>query len=406
MSSIKSAVIDYKPSEMNGNDHYDGSRPWKLDATNIKVTINKNPRTVPDPGSAEERSQKVCSDHMVSAVWTLKDGWQQPEITPYGPLPIMPTANVLHYATECFEGLKLYRGMDGKLRLFRPLANCARMVKSAERISLPGFEPEALVEMIRRLCAMDGSKWLPAHCRGSFLYIRPALIGTDPCLGFEVPKEALLYVVISYWPQPSYSDGARGLRLLASEAEELRAWPGGTGFAKIGPNYGPALKAHGRAKRTGCDQVLWLYGEDCQITEAGSSNVFIVRRESNRQLQMVTPPLEGGSILAGVTRQSILELVRARLSGDTTKEVGPVESIEKNFTMGELLQDLSDGNLEGVFICGTAAFVTSISVIEFRGRTIELPNNNLALVSLLRKWLFDIMYGGEKSEWADIIEEF
>ncbi|KAK6375920.1 hypothetical protein LTS17_007742 [Exophiala oligosperma] len=345
MSSIKSAVIDYKPSEMNGNDHYDGSRPWKLDATNIKVTINKNPRTVPDPGSAEERSQKVCSDHMVSAVWTLKDGWQQPEITPYGPLPIMPTANVLHYATECFEGLKLYRGMD-------------------------------------------------------------ALIGTDPCLGFEVPKEALLYVVISYWPQPSYSDGARGLRLLASEAEELRAWPGGTGFAKIGPNYGPALKAHGRAKRTGCDQVLWLYGEDCQITEAGSSNVFIVRRESNRQLQMVTPPLEGGSILAGVTRQSILELVRARLSGDTTKEVGPVESIEKNFTMGELLQDLSDGNLEGVFICGTAAFVTSISVIEFRGRTIELPNNNLALVSLLRKWLFDIMYGGEKSEWADIIEEF
>lgn len=390
---------------MNVNHQDEKYRPGELDATNIKVTINENPRGVPEPGSAEERSQKICSDHMISAVWTLEEGWRQPEITPYGPLQIMPTANVLHYATECFEGLKLYRGVDGKLRLFRPLVNCIRMVKSAERISLPAFRPEALLQMIRRLCAMDGPKWLPKHRRGSFLYIRPALIGTDSCLGFEVPREAMLYVILSYWPQPSYSDVAGGLRLLASEEGELRAWPGGTGYAKIGPNYGPALKAHGRAKRKGCDQVLWLYGENFQITEAGSSNVFIVRRDSHRRLQMVTAPLEEKTILAGVTRQSILDLVRARLSGNSATEVETVELVERSFTMGELLEDLSDGDFEGAFISGTAAFVTPVMAIEFRGRTIELPKNHLTIVSLLRKWLFEFMYGEEESKWTEVVEE-
>jgi branched-chain amino acid aminotransferase len=385
----------------------------ELDASNIKVTPTSNPKVVPEIGSPEELSQKVCSDHMVSATWTIEKGWARPEITPYGPLALMPTANVLHYATECFEGMKLYRGLDGKLRLFRPYANCVRMTNSAQRISLPGFDPRALLEMIRRLCALDGPKWLPKDRIGSFLYIRPAMIGTDSCLGFEVPKEALLYAIISYWPQPAKPKEGKGLRLFASRQDELRAWPGGTGNAKIGPNYGPALLAHGEAKRYGYDQVLWLFGDDCQITEAGSSNVFVIRRVQGGHLQMITAPLEQKTILAGVTRQSVLDLAKERFAVtrdvDTEntdfKFVEALEVVERNFTMGELLVDLKEGNFGSLFVVGTAAFVTAVSQINFRGQEIHLDTEGTPHVSLLRQWLYDIMYGREPSDWVEIIEE-
>ncbi|KIW79285.1 branched-chain amino acid aminotransferase [Fonsecaea pedrosoi CBS 271.37] len=386
----------------------------ELDASNIKITLTKQPRSVPAPGSAEEKSQKVCTDHMVSAQWTLEKGWAQPEITPYGPLAIMPTANVLHYATECFEGMKLYRGLDGKLRLFRPYANCLRMLTSAQRISLPGFEPTALLGMIKKLCALDGPKWLPQDRRGSFLYIRPAMIGTDSCLGFEVPKEALLFAVISYWPQPAKPTKGKGLRLFASREDELRSWPGGTGFAKIGPNYGPALLAHGVAKKMGYDQVLWLYGPDCQLTEAGSSNVFLIRRSQDGHLQMITAPLDEKTILAGVTRQSVLDLAREKFAKDQDvvvedatgpQHVAAVEVIERNYTMSELLADLEKGNLLSVFVVGTAAFVTAVSQIDFRGQNIQLETDATYHTELLRQWMYDIMYGKVSSGWADIIEE-
>ncbi|KAK4934383.1 hypothetical protein LTR10_024339 [Elasticomyces elasticus] len=387
-----------------------------LDASVIQITLTKQPRAVPTPGSAEERSQKVCTDHMISAEWTVDKGWAQPQIKPYGPLALMPTANVLHYATECFEGMKLYRGFDGKLRLFRPYANCLRMMKSAQRISLPSFEPREMLKMIRVLCALDGPKWLPQERRGSFLYIRPAMIGTDSCLGFEVPKEALLFAVISYWPQPAKPTKGKGLRLFASREDELRSWPNGTGFAKIGPNYGPALFAHGEAKRRGYDQVLWLYGPDCQITEAGSSNVFMIRRAQDGHLQMITAPLEEKTILAGVTRQSVLDLAREKFAAGQDVEVeddtaaGPqhvaaLEIIERNYTMPELLTDLKQGNLLSVFVVGTAAFVTAVSEIDFRGHEIQLETDATYHTELLRKWLNDIMYGNLPNEWAEVIEE-
>ena len=290
----------------------------KLDASNIKITLTRSPRAVPEPGSAEEKSQKVCTDHMISAVWTEQKGWARPIITPYGPLSLMPTANVLHYATECFEGMKLYRGFDGSLRLFRPELNCLRMLNSAKRISLPAFDPKELLKMIRELCVVDGPKWLPTDRAGSFLYIRPAMIGTDFCLGFDVPKEALLFVVISYWPQPAEPSLGKGLRLLTNREDVVRAWPRGTGYAKIGPNYGPALLSHYEARRSGYDQVLWLFGPECQIGEAGSSNVFVIRRSSQQNLQMLTPSLDEKTILAGITRQSVLELARDNLT--TTRE--------------------------------------------------------------------------------------
>jgi branched-chain amino acid aminotransferase len=385
----------------------------ELDASSIKITRTRNPRPVPTPGSAEEKSQKVCSDHMVSALWTAESGWGQPEITPYGPLSIMPTANVLHYATECFEGMKLYRGFDGALRLFRPYANCVRMRQSAKRISLPTFDPNELLKMIRKLCSIDGPKWLPPSRAGSFLYIRPALIGTDSCLGFEVPREALIFVVLSYWPEPQKPARGTGLRLFASRADEARAWPGGTGYAKIGPNYGPALQTHGEAKSLGYNQVLWLYGPECQITEAGSSNVFVIWRASHGQLQLVTAPLDEKTILAGVTRQSVLDLSKERFAtshetlvdGMALQKVECLEVVERVFTMNELISALNEGRLVSAFIVGTAAFVTAVSEINFRGRQVHIDAGDNVYVLLLRQWLRDIMYGKVQSPWAEVVEE-
>ena len=385
----------------------------QLDASDIKITLTTTPRPVPLPGSAEERSQKVCTDHMVAVTWTETNGWARPEIKPYGPLSLMPTANVLHYATECFEGMKLYRGYDGRLRLFRPLDNCARMAVSTERISLPTFEPEQLLKMIRKLCEIDGARWLPKHRQGSFLYIRPAMIGTDICVGFEVPKQALLFVVVSYWPQPAKSTPGRGLRLFASEEDEVRAWPDGTGYAKIGPNYGPALRAHGRARKAGYDQVLWLYGKDCQITEAGSSNVFVLLRLPHGQLQMTTAPLSEGTILAGITRQSVLDLSRERFSVTQNVEIEElgmqqiekVEVVERYVNMSELIIALAEDRLASVFIVGTAAFVSPVSHINFRGKELQIQTSNIPHIQLLRQWIADVMYGNVSNDWAEVIAE-
>ncbi|KAJ6110215.1 hypothetical protein N7486_002450 [Penicillium sp. IBT 16267x] len=372
MSSTNPTTPECAPSPKD-------TRGAALDARNIKVTRSQNLRPIPEKGTAEERSQKVCTDHMVSALWTAEKGWAQPEIKPYGPLALMPTSNVLHYATECFEGMKLYRGLDGVLRLFRPYDNCLRMVQSAQRISLPAFDPSELLTMIQKLCSIDGPRWLPRERAGSFLYIRPTMIGTDDCLGFEVPKEALLYVIISYWPEPPKPSAGMGQRLYASRS----------------------------------DEVLWLYGHENQITEAGSSNVFVIWKSPEGKLQLVTAPLEENLILAGITRQSLLDLSRKRFSntyeasveGKGLQIVEQMQVVEEVITMGQLISAVQEDRLISAFIVGTAAFVSPISEINFRGEIIRIKTDGSAHVSLMRKWMSDIIYGTEAHEWAVAVDE-
>jgi branched-chain amino acid aminotransferase len=222
----------------NGFKHTNGaSKLAELNASLCEFTPTTSPRSVPLPGSDEQLAQKTCTDHMLTVSWTAATGWQTPQIKPYGPLSLMPTASCLHYATECFEGMKLYRGYDGKLRLFRPNLNAARMVNSATRIALPAFDPEELLKLIVKLCAKDGGKWLPKSHPGSFLYIRPTMIANDPALGVQKPKEALLYIILACFPHMDTNPA--GMKLLASKDDMVRAWPGGFGFAKVGANYGP-----------------------------------------------------------------------------------------------------------------------------------------------------------------------
>ncbi len=283
----------------------------------------------------------------------------------------MPTASVLHYATECFEGMKLYRGYDSRLRLFRPDCNARRMLNSATRIALPAFDPAELEELILELCAVDGEKWLPKSRPGTFLYLRPTMIGTADNLGVQKPKEALLYVLACCFPSfdspTNFLDpmkdahGRPGLKLLASKEDTTRAWPGGFGFAKLGANYGPSLIAQGEAKERGFDQVLWLLGKECNVTEAGASNFFVVWRDREGRVQLLTAPLGDKIILDGVTRRSVLQLARERLGvgeADPGTEVNGglegLEIVERTYTMQEVAEAVDEGRLIEAFACGTA----------------------------------------------------
>lgn len=245
-----------------------------LDASKLTFSYTTSPRHVPEEATANASDETICTDHMICATWNHQDGWSNPELKAYGPLNLLPTASCLHYATECFEGTKVYRGFDGKLRVFRTEINVSRFRMSASRISLPLFEPAEVEKLILALIAVDGAKWLPKDRAGSFLYLRPTMIGTQPQLGVRGSKQAMLYIIMSFMPRLDVVPG--GMRLCTSPDDMVRAWTGGFGYAKIGSNYGPSIAALRYSWSQGFHQVLWLFGEDGECTEAGGSNFFIV----------------------------------------------------------------------------------------------------------------------------------
>lgn len=316
-----------------------------LDASKLTYTLTTSPRTVPSEATANAGSETICSDHMITAVWSASAGWSAPELKPYGPLSLMPTASCLHYATECFEGLKAYRGHDGRLRIFRPERNAARMRMSSARISLPVFEPAELVKLMTALLAVDGPRWLPRDRPGSFLYLRPTMIGTQSQLGVQSPKEAMLYIIVSFMPRMDSPPG--GMRLHTSPEDMVRAWVGGFGYAKVGANYGPSLVATQEARQRGFHQILWLYGPQGECTEAGASNFFVVWKRKDGKKELITAPLDDKLILDGVTRRSCLDIVRERLGDE-------IEVTERKYTIDEVLEADSDGRILESFAAGTA----------------------------------------------------
>lgn len=242
------------------------------------------------------------------------------------------------------------------------------MVDSATRIALPAFDPIELQKLIETLCAVDGEKWLPASRPGTFLYLRPTMIATADNLGVQKPKEALLYIIACCFPCPDRSTTGQpepSMKLLASREDSVRAWPGGFGAAKVGANYGPSLIAQAEARERGYTQVLWLLGQEGQVTEAGISNFFVVwRTRDGASLQLVTAPLGSRIILDGVTRRSVLQLARERLTLLASKSGGHLddgleglEVVERTFTMAEIEEAVEEGRLVEAFACGTAVSV-------------------------------------------------
>jgi branched-chain amino acid aminotransferase len=289
--------------------------------------------------------------------------WQAPKIQPYHNLNLSPAASSLHYGLQCFEGLKAYIDDDRKIRLFRPDMNVNRLKNSMERLHMPGydFDMDQLIELLKILLKID-KRWIPDG-DGYSLYIRPTVIATHPYLGLAAPSELLLYIITSP-VGPYYPTGFKPIKLWAT-SEFVRAWPGGTGSNKVGGNYAPTMKPQADAVAKGCSQVLWLFQD--QVTEVGSMNIFFVLENDDGNQTLVTPPLDRGDILPGVTRDSILHLSRIWHKSEL--------KVEERFpTMAEILEASQSGNLVEAFGAGTAAVVTPISGIRYKEHNIEIPS--------------------------------
>ena len=419
------AVHDSKRN--NASKLANGSAPAtsSLDASRLEYNFTDSPRAIPAPDSPELWAQGEATDHMILARYdATKGGWQAPQLVPYGPLSLMPTASTLHYATECFEGMKLYRGNDGRARLFRPDRNAKRLLSSAARVSLPAFPPAELVKLIHSLAAVDAPRWLPANKSGGFLYVRPTFIATQPSLAVKKASEALLYVMLVCFPAFDEPTGSlapvaaksgdnevqkkkrAGLRLLASEEDIVRAWPGGFGNSKVGASYGPSIVASAAAAAKGFDQILWLFGKEGWVTEAGACNFFAVMRERSStnagRTQLITAPLEDQVILPGVTRASVLETARETLAEE-------LDIVERKFSIHELVEAANEGRLVECFACGTAFFIAPIGEISYMGKAIEVPLGEDGVsgeyAKKLRTRLRAIMHGDVQHPWGYKIEE-
>ncbi|KAK6510074.1 hypothetical protein TWF481_004787 [Arthrobotrys musiformis] len=388
-----------------------------LDASKLTYTFNKNGGVVPALDDPARKAQNCSTDHMLTAKWTENGGWEAPQLRPYGHLNIMPTASCIHYATQAFEGMKAYRGVDGKLRLFRPDLNCKRMNLSSTRIALPPIDPEQLEQLVKAFVSVDCPKWLADP--ETFIYLRPAVIADGTALGVQKPTEATVFIIaVLFAPL----EVRTGMRLLASKEDMgVRAWPGGHGWSKVGANYGPTLQAQGEARERGFDQILWLLGSEGRVTEAGASNFFIVwRNKTSGRLELVTAPLGDKIILDGVTRRSVLELARSRLTEKPTEVLKEVEKLEKldvveqNFTIDDIAEAYESGRLVEAFACGTAFFVAPISYIQHEvDKGIEVPMGTTtddgcksgAYAAAIKTWLKEIMYGKVSHPWGVVVKE-
>ncbi len=266
----------------------------------LKIEKTKTPKELPSLDSLVF-GQKF-SDHMF--VMNFDKKWINPRIIPYQPLELDPSCSVFHYATECFEGMKAYKDKNGKIRLFRPDMNMKRFSTSAERLALPKIPEKELLNYISELCKVD-SNFIPNQ-KGYSLYIRPTLIGTSPSLGVSSSALATLFVICSP-VGPYFKEGFKAISLYATN-QYARAWRGGAGSFKIGANYSPTIKPQLLAQQKGHSQILWLV--DNELSEAGTMNIWIHRKRNGKQ-ELITPPLDG-TILPGVTRDSILKLAKSK----------------------------------------------------------------------------------------------
>lgn len=370
----------------------------RLDSSKLQVTRVAQ-KSAPKPND-QLVFGKTFTDHMLTIEWTMDKGWGAPVIKPYGPISLDPACCVFHYAFELFEGLKAYRTEDGKVTMFRPDKNMERMNKSATRICLPSFDSEELIKSIGKLIEED--KHLVPQGQGYSLYIRPTMIGTTDGLGVGHPDRALLYVITSP-VGPYYKTGFKAVKLLATDFA-TRAWPGGVGDKKLGANYAPCILPQLQAAEKGYQQNLWLFGPEKYITEVGTMNVFFVFKDSKTgKKELVTAPLDG-TILEGVTRDSILSLARERLD---SKEW---EVNERYYTITEVAERSKKGELVEAFGSGTAAVVSPIKEIGWQGEDIQVPllpgEQSGRLTKDVADWISAIQYGKQKhGNWSRVVAD-
>ncbi|MFZ5586024.1 MAG: branched-chain amino acid aminotransferase [Thermodesulfobacteriota bacterium] len=306
---------------------------------------------------------RFFSDHIYKLNYDKERGWHDSRIEPYGPLLLDPAALVLHYGQEVFEGLKAYRGQDGGIYMFRPRANIERMNRSAARLCIPQLPVDEVLEHMFEFVRVE-MEWIP-RAGGTSLYVRPNLIATEACLGVKVSQEYLFYIIVG--PVGAYyAEGFNPVKIYVEE-KYVRAAPGGTGEAKTMGNYAASLLPAEEAHAKGFTQVLWLDACDRKtIEEVSTSNIcFVIDGE------VVTAPL-GGTILPGITRDSALAICRH----------WGVKVSERRLTIDEVIAAQKEGRLQEAFGTGTAAVISPVGSITYRGETFPVGDGKTGKLSL------------------------
>lgn len=322
---------------------------------------------------------KLFTDRMLLVEWKAGEGWVDARIKPYEPFALDPACAVLHYAQEIFEGLKAYKWADGRVALFRPEMNARRFNQSAVRMCLPEVPEELFLQGIEQLVALERD-WIPT-AEGTSLYIRPTMIAVEPFLGVHPSSHNYFYVILS--PVGAYyAAGFNPINIMV-EDHYVRAVAGGTGDAKTGGNYAASLKAGEEAKQKGYAQVLWLDGKERRfIEEVGAMNMFFAYGN-----HIITAPLTG-SILSGVTRDSVLKL--APTLGYTVEE-RPID-------VNELFADIKAGKVTEAFGSGTAAVISPVGKLCYKNEAIQLTGGQVGTVT--RK-LYDTLTGIQTGKLPD-----
>jgi branched-chain amino acid aminotransferase len=346
----------------------------------LTFAINRRPDPVAVPDRAKVLADpgfgKVFTDHMALIRYTEGKGWHSAEVTARKPLLLDPAAAVLHYAQEIFEGLKAYRLGNGQLAMFRPDANARRFQQSAKRLAMPELPTELFVKSIEEVVNVDRD-WFPT-VEGGSLYIRPFMFASEAFLGVRPAHEYLYLVILS--PVGGYfKSGAPAVSIWVSQ-DYTRAAPGGTGAAKCGGNYASSLIAQAEASKHGCDQVVFLdAAEHKWLEELGGMNVFLVFADGSLQ----TPPLSG-TILPGITRESLMTLARAE--GLTVRE--------QPYSIDQWRKDAESGHLTEAFACGTAAVVTPIGRVASPSGEFKIGAGGPGqITSRIKQKLVDIQRG-------------
>ena len=343
----------------------------------LTITKTKTPREKPDPATLG--FGEVFTDHMFIMDYDEGLGWHDPRIIPYGPLALDPAAAVLHYAQEMFEGLKTYKTGSGELRLFRPDKNAKRANITNDRICLPPIDEKLFVDAIKAIVEVDRD-WAPDY-PGTSLYIRPYIFATEPFLGVRPSKSYYFIIILS--PVGAYYKGGLQPTKIYVEDRYVRSADGMTGSAKVGGNYALSLKSQVEAQAKGYTQVLWLDSRDRRyVEEIGTSNAFFVIGG-----EVYTAPLSG-TILAGVTRDSVIQILKDR----------GVPVREERYTIDDVYDAADRGELDEAFASGTAAVISPVGEMLWKDRHIVINNGE---IGPLAQSLYDTIMGIQNGTLQD-----
>ena len=342
----------------------------------IKVELTKQPKAKPTD-ETKLGFGSIFTDHMFVMNYDEGQGWHDASIVPYGPIELDPSAMCLHYGQTVFEGMKAYRAKDGRVLLFRPEKNMARLNVSNERLCIPKIDEAFALKCIEKLVSIE-KDWIPT-AEGTSLYIRPFIFATDAHVGVH-PGKHLMFMVICSPVGAYYPEGLNPVKIYV-ESKYVRAVRGGMGYAKTGGNYAASLKAQDEAEEQKYTQVLWLDGvERKYVEEVGTMNVFFVIGD-----EVVTPALQG-SILPGVTRMSAIEIL----------ESWGLNVSERPIEIQEIYDAYQNGQLKEAFGTGTAAVISPIGQLKWDDHVMEINNGKIGEIS---QRLYDTLTG---IQWGNI----